>query len=174
MAWEWVAPVVTGAVGVTGMVITLLAGKQARDAARVDAREAREQQRLETAYVSLLDMAERAGQHVQMMCPVVDTRQPLPEMPSYAEQARTYALVGAVASAEMRKRIAAWLDVIHQATTTAGLIPEIEADPWRYQGITENQRLKLRELQRHEREAHEALREQAAVELGHRSESRQR
>jgi hypothetical protein len=70
MAWEWVAPVATATAGVVaggiGIFFTWLTGKQARDDARAAARETREQHRLENAYVDLLDMAERAGQWVQI------------------------------------------------------------------------------------------------------------
>ena len=61
------------AVGVAGMFFTWLTGKEARDDARATAREAREQQRLENAYIELLDVAERTGQWVRMVCPVWDT-----------------------------------------------------------------------------------------------------
>ena len=73
MAWEWVGPVATATVRVVGIVGTWLTGKQSRDQAlatlreqlghdRLQAREAREQERLESAYLELLKMAERVGQ----------------------------------------------------------------------------------------------------------------
>jgi hypothetical protein len=68
----------------------------------------------------------------------------------------------------------AWRDVVKETTTTVGLIQWIEADSVRHRGIEENPRLKFQELRRQEREAREALGDQVAVELGHRSESQQR
>ncbi len=91
MAWEWVAPAATAAatttVGVAGIFFTWLTGKQGRDHAetisnqrltheRLLAKEAREQERLENAYVELLRMAERAGQWAQMVYPVFQSGQP--------------------------------------------------------------------------------------------------
>ena len=67
MSWEWVAPTVTGLVGVAGVTATYFTGKGGRDhAERVAERaarhaadaawEARRQQRLQETYVSLLEM----------------------------------------------------------------------------------------------------------------------
>jgi hypothetical protein len=169
MAWEWVGPTATAAVGTAGIVFTWLTGKQARDDARAAAREAREQQRLENAYVGLLDMAERAGQWVQMVYPIVDTGQPLPEFPQYPEQAHTEALVKSFGSGELRALMEAWRDVVKETAATSGLIQWIEADPVRNRDIEENPRLKLEELRRQEREARDALSDQVTVELRHRA-----
>ena len=59
VAWEWVAPVTTGTVGVAGMLFTWLATKQNSDDAGATAKEARVQQRLENAYIELLDIGHR-------------------------------------------------------------------------------------------------------------------
>jgi hypothetical protein len=61
MAWEWVAPTATAALGTVGIVFTWLSGKQGREHAAAMAREERTQQRLADTYVALLDMAERVG-----------------------------------------------------------------------------------------------------------------
>ena len=76
MAWEWVSPVATASAGVlgggVGAFFTWLTGKQSRDQAldtlreqlgheRLQAREAREQERLASAYLELLKTAERVG-----------------------------------------------------------------------------------------------------------------
>ena len=87
MAWEWVSPVAAATTGVLGIFFTWLTGKQGRSHAetitrdqlaqeRLLANEAREQQRLENAYVELLDLAERVGQYVQMVFPMWDTTPP--------------------------------------------------------------------------------------------------
>jgi hypothetical protein len=66
MAWEWVGPVSTATVGVAGIVGTWLTGKQGREDAkkisdatlanaRLLATEARKQQRIESAYLELLE-----------------------------------------------------------------------------------------------------------------------
>lgn len=173
MACEWIAPVATGItaaiVGGAGMFFTWLTGKQSRDAARADAKEAREQQRLENAYVDLLDMAERAGQWALMVLPVVDTNppQPDPDLPSINERAHTEALVKAFGSAEVRERMEVWRDVVKEMIATVGLIRWIEADTTAHRGIQENPRGKLEGLRRQEREAREALGNQVAVELRH-------
>jgi hypothetical protein len=65
---------------------------------RLLAKEAREQQRLESAYVRMLAMTEQAGQWAQKLCPLMDTNPPQPvpaELPSLEEQAHTVALVQA-------------------------------------------------------------------------------
>ena len=171
MAWEWVAPVATAttatAVGVAGMFFTWLTGKEARDDARATAREAREQQRLENAYIELLDVAERTGQWVRMVCPVWDTNPPQPvpaELPSLPEQAHTEALVNAFGSAEVRERMKTWRDVALEVISTVTQIRWEEADPT---GAEESPRRTLEHLRGQERVAREALANQVAVELGH-------
>ncbi len=171
MAWEWVAPVATGAtasiVGGAGIVFTWLTGKQARDDARASTREARVQQRLENTYVDLLDMAEQIGVWAQMVCPVGDTipPRPVPPMPSVPEQAHTEALVKAFGSAQVRERMEAWRDVVKEMFVTLQLIRWVEADPSRHRDVDENPRLKLEDLRRDERMNREALADQVAREL---------
>jgi hypothetical protein len=173
MALDWVAPVATGTtatiVGGAGMFFTWLTGKQARDDARATAREARQLQRLENTYVGLLDMAERAGQWVQTVLPIVDTNPPqkIPDLPSIEEQAHTEALVKAFGSTEVRERMEVWRDVVKEMIATVGLIRWIEADTTAHRGIQENPRGKLDGLRRQEREARQALGNQVAVELRH-------
>ena len=87
VAWEWVAPTATFAVGAIGIVFTWLSSKQGKDHAEriaklanehieAMAREERTQRRLEECYIALLDMAERAGQWAQMVANETDA-QPL-------------------------------------------------------------------------------------------------
>jgi hypothetical protein len=61
------------------------------DDAGATAKEARVQQRLENAYIELLDMTERAGQWVQTVYPMINTMPPQsdPPLPTLAEQAHT-------------------------------------------------------------------------------------
>ena len=135
MAWEWVAPVATATVGVAGIFGTWLTGRQGRDDAKAIAseklsherllsKEAREQQRLENAYVDLLDMTERVGQWAQMAYPRSDTHQPVPDMPPPEEQAHTGALVKAFGSDEVRERMETWrtvvLEVIYRQSDPVG------------------------------------------------------
>ena len=135
MAWEWVSPVATAtasiAVGVAGIFFTWLSGKQGRDHAetisgqrlaheRLLASEARDQQRLETAYVNLLEMAEAAGQWVQLVMPMVDTEppQPDPPLPTLEVHAHTEAVVRAFGSPQVRERMDSWESVVRKAIST--------------------------------------------------------
>ena len=124
MALDWIAPVATGTVGVAEIIFTWLTGKQARDDARQTAREARLQQRLENAYIELLDMAERVGHWAQSAYPFFDTNppQPVPSLPSLEQQARTEALVRAFGSDKVRERMESWRTVVRQMLSAARLI----------------------------------------------------
>ncbi|MGZ3384770.1 MAG: hypothetical protein ACXVB5_07625 [Isosphaeraceae bacterium] len=147
MAWEWVSPVATASAGVVaggiGVFFTWLTGKQSRDHAeetlreqlgheRLQAREAREQERLATAYLELLRMAERVGQWAQMVYPVVDTvpsSMPDTPLPSLPDQAETAALVNAYGSAAVREKWDAWEGVVRQMITQAELTDWEEHNP---------------------------------------------
>ena len=111
MAWEWVSPVAAAAGAVSaggiGAYFTWKTGKQSRELVvrtlqdqfghdRLQAREDREQQRLENAYIEPLKMTERVGNWAQMIYPMVQTG-PLPEtpLPSLEVQADTAALLSA-------------------------------------------------------------------------------
>ncbi|MGO9552327.1 hypothetical protein [Mycobacterium sp.] len=153
MAWEWVAPVATATLGVAGIFGTWLTGKQGRDDAKALAKDARQQQRLETTYVDLLDMAERTGQWAQMVYPMIDTNppQPVPPLPSLAEQAHTEALVRAFGSSGVWKRMDAWRAVVRQMVSTVRQIEWEEAEPTRLSELSP--RLTLEELRPQERDA---------------------
>jgi hypothetical protein len=188
MAWEWVGPVAAATsgvvVGAVGMVITWLTSKQGRDTSeeisrntleqeRVLASEARKQQRLEDAYVELLDMAEMVGTWAQMAYPSVaytTAPQPDPPLPSLEEQAHTNALVKAFGSDAVRQHMANWRSVVDKMITTARSIK------WRESGQSvpqENEpnwrRVFDEELRPQEREERESLANQVAHELGCRS-----
>ncbi len=177
MAWEWVASVATGTtatiVGGAGIFFTWLTGKQARDDARATTREARQQQRLESTYVDLLDMAERAGQWVRMVYPIWDTNPPQPvpaELPSLPEQAHTEALINAFGSAEVRERMKTWRDIVSEVISTVTQIRWEEADPTGKRYSEESPRRTLERLRGEERVAREGLANQVAAELRHHQE----
>lgn len=135
MAWEWVSPIATACAGAFGVYFTWFAGKQGREHAerisnfqlmhaRALATESREQQRLESAYIQLLKEAERVGNWVNVIYPLVDTVPPRPEpvLPTLDEQATTAALVHAFGSKAVKERMQAWRDVALYMTHLAGVI----------------------------------------------------
>lgn len=170
MAWEWVSPVALATAGLAGGGIgaffTWLAAKQARDDAKAIAREARDQQRLANAYVELLEVSELTGQWAQTaLTPLgAGPSWQASDSPTVREQAHTEALVKAFGSAEVRELMGKWRSTVKEMLATIGLIPEVEADPWRYQGVPDL-RQKLEALRSQERESREALGDQVAVEL---------
>ncbi len=168
MAWEWVSPIATATAGVAGIVFTWLTGKQARDDTRAIAREARQQQRLEDAYVELLKMAERVGQWAQMVCPVIDFGgQPDTPLPSFEVQADASALMGAFGSEAVREKREAWESVVRKMASLVNQIRWEEADPTGGRIPQISSRATLHELRPDERAARQALADQVAVELRH-------
>lgn len=164
MAWEWVPHVATATVGVAGIVGTWLTANRGLAHERRLATEARQQQRLENAYIGLLDVAERVGHWAQLAWPVFDTDppQPAPELPSLAEQAHTEALVRAFGSENVLRQMKAWRDIVREMRTLDNTIrraPHEQSDP----------RQRFGELRATEMAAREALGDQVAVDLGHRS-----
>lgn len=183
MAWEWVGPVMTGAVGITvgitGIVATYKTGKQGRQHAEALARqknehdaalakEQRDQQRRSEAYIELLVMAERVGQWVSMVRPMLDTDppRPTPPLPELLEQARSNALISAYASSAVKERYGAWREAVLKAIRAVEEIefalsrPRSDLDhvkPWRELDLTHRAA---------ERETREALAGQIASELG--------
>lgn len=182
MAWEWVAPAATAATAVAlggaGIFFTWLTGKQGRDHAetitrdqldheRLLAREAREQQRLENAYLELLKMAERAGQWAQMVYPVFQSGQPPnTPLPSLEVQADTEALVNAFGSPEVRELLKTWRSVL---TEMVLLAEQIEYEEAHGTPSAISPRKTIHELRPKERDARRALADRVAVELGHRT-----
>ncbi|ORB66942.1 hypothetical protein [Mycolicibacterium tusciae] len=172
MAWDWVGPAATAAVGMAGILGTLRGGSKTLAHERTLATEARQQQRLENAYVDLLDVAERTGNWTHMVYPMMDTNppQPVPPVPSLEEQAHTVALVRAFGSALVLERMYAWRAIVREMVATAEFIAWDEANPGRPRENGERlPRLVLHELRTKEREAREALGDQVASELGHRN-----
>lgn len=163
MAWEWVPHVATATVGVAGIVGTWLTANRGLAHERRLATEARQQQRLENAYVGLLDVAERVGHWAQLAWPVLDTDppRPMPELPSLAEQAHTEALVRAFGSEQVLRHMKAWRDIVREMRAldiTIRLAPAEHADA----------KAAFDGLRARESTAREALGDQVAVDLGHR------
>lgn len=138
MACEWIGSVATATVavviGVAGIVATFKTAKQGREHAetvlgeqlaheRKLATEARDQQRLETAYVDLLEMAEAAGQWVQLVLPMLDTDppQPDPPLPSLEVQGHVQAVVRAFGSPKVIERMESWEAVVREANMTVAV-----------------------------------------------------
>jgi hypothetical protein len=145
MAWEWVSPVAAASGGVVGgglgAFFTWLTGKQSRDQVvktleeqfghdRLQAREAREQERLENAYLELVKMAARVGNWAQMVYPTVETA-PLPKtpLPSLEVQADTTALLAAFGSDKVRQLAETWEAVVRQMIDQADLAQWEESNP---------------------------------------------
>lgn len=127
--------------GGLGAFFTWLTGKQSRDQVlqtlekqfghdRLQAREAREQQRLENAYLELLKITERVGDWAQMLMPMLQTG-PLPEtsFPSLDVQAASAALLAAFGSEEVRRRTETWKAVVKQMIQQAELARDEERNP---------------------------------------------
>jgi len=180
MAWEWIG---TSAVGGLGIFFTWLTDKQSRDQAlqtlreqlgheRLQAREAREQERLETAYVALLKMAERVGHWAQMVHPVAQSGElPATPLPSLEMQADTAALVNAYGTAAVRQRMETWEAVVRQMITQAELVdweerdPPKAGDPRLERPYTNSPRGALDRLRPQEAETRRAFEDQVRVEL---------
>lgn len=196
MAWEWVSPVAAAGGGLLGGGIgaffTWLTGQQSRDQAlttlrdqlhhdRLQAREAREQERLESAYLELLKMAERTGQWAQMVYPEMQAG-PLPDtpIPSLEIQADTAALLAAFGSEDVRELGERWEAVVRQMIRNAELVEFEERNPpmpgdstdYRWQRPYENSpRWVIHTLRPDEKLARDALGAQVRSELafGYRS-----
>jgi hypothetical protein len=98
MASDWVAPVSTSAVGIVGIIFTyrngrrqqetaLAVAQQQADAQVAVAREERQQRRLETAYMELLQVLSHTYEWVKAVYPMLTatreeyTMPPMPELP---------------------------------------------------------------------------------------------
>jgi hypothetical protein len=177
VAYEWIGTV---ALGVGGIFFTWLTGKQARDQAerqatarlgheRTMAREARQQERLASAYVRLLGMVERMGQWAQMVKPIMDTNPPRPDrpLPDLDEQAEAEAVVNAFGSDEVREAFESWRKVIEEmvmAVNVSNLVQAYKRNEDMSGGSGEEY-LKLHELRQPEAEARGALARQINQEL---------
>ena len=181
MAWEWVSPVATASAGVlgggVGAFFTWLTGKQSRDQAldtlreqlgheRLQAREAREQERLASAYLELLKMAERVGVWAQMIYPVYQSGKP-PEtpLPSLEVQADTAALVAAFGTDAVREKSETWQSVVRQMISAAELVVWEEAHPSQVPPQGSSARATIYELRPEEKRTRDELGAQVRAEL---------
>lgn len=180
MAWEWVG---TSIVGGLGIYYAWKTGKQSRDQAietlreqlghdRLLAREAREQDRLATAYVALMKMTEQTGQWAQMVYPVVQTGElPATPLPSLELQADTAALVSAYGSPAVRHFTEEWESVVRQMIIQAELVqwedenPAQPGDPRWARPYANSPRGMVDSLRPEERKRREALAAQVRAEL---------
>lgn len=139
---------------------------------RLQAREAREQERLERAYLELLKMAERVGQWAQTVYPFIQFG-PLPDtpLPSLEVQADTAALVAAFGSNEVREKAEAWRAVARDMIAQADLVPWQDEHPESLPPGERIARAKIHELRPDEKRARDALGAQVRSELafGYRS-----
>lgn len=187
MAWEWVSPVAAASGGffggVVGAYFAWLSGKQSRDQVsrtlqeqfghdRLQAREDREQQRLENAYLELLRMTERVGQWAQIVYPFLQTG-PLPEtpMPPLEVQADTAALLAAFGTEEVREKTEAWRAVVNEMRVLAELVPREDANPSYVPPGERIARVKIHEIRPDEKRKRDELGAQISSELafGYRS-----
>jgi hypothetical protein len=150
MAWEWVSPVAAASGGLLGGAIgayfAWLSGKQSRDQIsqtlqdqfghdRLQAREAREQERLQNAYLELLKMTEQVGVWAEMIYPMFeDGPPPDTQLPPFEVQAETAALLAAFGTDEVREKTKAWQLVVRRMIGQAKLVPLQDADPASYVG----------------------------------------
>jgi hypothetical protein len=180
MAWEWIG---TSTVGALGIIFTWLTGKQSRDQAlatlrqqlghdRLQAREAREQERLENAYLELLKMAERVGQWAQTIYPFAQFGA-LPDtpLPSLEVQADTAALLAAFGTEEVREKAEAWQLVVKKMIALAALVPLQDKDSQYVQPGDRIARAKIEDIRPEEKKKRDELGAQIRSELafGYRS-----
>jgi hypothetical protein len=81
MAWEWVAPVVTGVVGIAGVAGAVLSGRRQANVTMQLAREERVQARLERAYQEVERVVERYGQWANATMPFMTVGEHNPHPP---------------------------------------------------------------------------------------------
>jgi hypothetical protein len=110
MAWEWVAPVVTGIVGVSGIAGTYLNGRRQTNVTVQLAREERAQDRLERAYLEVQRVVERSAQWAASAMPIVGgSGQDLyPPPPADDAQVLEASALRLYWSPEVRELVQAW------------------------------------------------------------------
>lgn len=152
MAWEWVAPVATGLVGVAGIAGTYLNGRLQTNTSVRLAREERTQTRLERAYLEVQRVVERYAHWADATMPTIsatghDPHPPLPENDGQTLEATALRLYW---SPEVRELVQVWTDARNRlaAQSLAARVREgLNADAW----------IKATELKQTIRDAEEAL-----------------
>lgn len=178
MAWEWIG---TSAVGIAGIVGTWLTGKQGREQAlatlreqlghdRLQAREAREQERLQSAYLELLKMVHRVGIWAETVYPMMGPSPDVP-LPPLEIQADTAALVAAFGTPEVEEKLEAWRSVVKKMIALAGLVPLQDKDSNYVSPDEPVARVKIDQLRPDERKKRDEIGAQVRSELafGYRS-----
>jgi len=160
MAWEWVAPVATGLVGVAGIAGTYLNGRLQTNTSVRLAREERTQNRLERSYVEVQRVVERYAQWADATMPIIsavehDPHPPLPQSDGPMLEATALRLYW---SSEVRGLVQAWTDARNRlaAQSFAARVHEkLVADAW----------MKAPELKQAIRDAEDALLTRMSEEL---------
>lgn len=163
------------ATGVSGVYFTWKSGKEAKTHAETVARdqlthalllarEQREQQRMETAYIQLLVEAERTGNWANLVFSMLFANPPFPGPPSPDQWAPVAAHVRAFGSARVKELMQEWRDVVDQLTELVRLITppgiSVEGGDERPEA-----RREFIESRAKERTARLALADQVAIEL---------
>lgn len=165
--------ITTGVVGLAGLGATVWTSKRAREHAEKLATGQRQQERLQDAYLALLQAMRRSGLWAQNVKPTLDTDppRPVPDPADDDDWSRVLALLDAYGSPEVRELHAKWLSVINEVGRAAWDIEfrrvHKEQLPRRLDGETQfdvYERLD-KELRPAEREARQAVADQVAVEL---------
>jgi hypothetical protein len=160
MAWEWVAPVATGLVGMAGIAGTYLNGRLQTNTSVRLAREERTQNRLERAYLEVQRVVERYAQWADAIMPFMsgaghDPHPPLPENDGQMLEATALCLYW---SPEVRQLVQAWTDARNRLavqSSTARVHETLNADAW----------MKAPELKQAIRDTGEALLARMSEEL---------
>jgi hypothetical protein len=160
--------IVGGVIGVAGLLAGWLNLREGNKHEATMAREAREQERLGSAYVPLLRMAERMGQWAHLVAPMIEFNppQPIPPLPDLAEQAEVAAVVKAYGSDATREVMDKWLEIVRKIVMAVQLVGfEREARERGEGGNFGQPYLKLMDLRPAEAETRDALARQVAAEL---------
>lgn len=169
MAWDWVSPASTAAVGIAAIIGGNWASARSRKHDRVLTEDRQEHERQAAqeqwirghrndAYLALLDFVEQAGGlYVQRVRPAWMSALPdayAPELPTYEQQQRVRARVIAYGSRAVKDQMDEWTTIAWQAIHAAS---DVEGD-------AEVRKL-MRDLRDQERVKRKALGELVAAEL---------
>ena len=121
VAWEWVPAVSaasrTAIIGGIGIWATFRAGREGRKHAEALSKQTaehtermafdeRQHKRLGDAYEEMLQIVARAHYWGDQVCPIFDSDEPLPDLPSEDDQFRVQALLAAYGSDEVQQQFA--------------------------------------------------------------------
>jgi len=165
VAWDWIPPTGTAAVGLAGIAATYFSGARARRDARVLAQEQREQQRRSEAYIELLTMCLKIHHYLQGIDLETGKKPDLSEFPDNASQVRARALVVAYGSEKVRTLYGDWLGTIGPVRKAHILLKRAIAGDAKGANLPELQ-YKLHDLVSGEEAILDRLGIQIAAELG--------